>query len=1256
MALTLSPELLAAQDSMERQPLIQMESTRIEESMPFDGAFLNSIPDNEYKTSLITATSGQIMGIYARQRSSVTDDVVFIYTDLDRLTWTEVFISVGRKIQGISIVELTNGNIGVIFTTHDTDIDINSISYMIISSTGDIVTAPTTTVAFANSFYPYDPSVIMLQDGSFLLSYTLENTTDSEDIRWSLQTRTSPTFSSWSSPSTISLLPLLDTRAIHNTSILKVEDGDILLLFDYVDFAKEDEIVVVTNIYKVLSTDNGVSWDTPEQLTSYTEWGTSANQPYIAERPDGNLSLAYTDFKAVLFGNDDTMPLWQTDCSGLGSTNATDMHLDSSTGLLYVLQILSTAGIKSLCGVVVVDINTWTVVRNYNTQTSPSYNTIFKDYHIWGHRHHGDESIVAFSSMDNLITCVIDDEIESLIQYAFKAYPSYEISQNVDITWPIVSDYLDFEDNADICATWVDAVSRRVYVVFSQPSYFMHTVLVGYIDMDDTIEASTGKYPWHEIMYSSSLFTDRQLVGMNGMCLIKERGQIALLGQSDFIGNPGYPGKLAIIDIDSGSIVKTYTTSSHQNFPWGGITDAVYYEGHLYGSFDYTTYDDQDNRRGMCDINIDTDTIVYHQPTWATINDYSLSAKVATGDGRILVAARSWGVGVFHTVNGAWELYDDDSVQGFSPGDDDIYSVAYDAVNQQVICGSIYKVGGFEGIRMFNESGSYNKGQLMTGVDSGGWVWGNLEDLTIGHLEADMAITYDPDNVLWAIWSHSDYTEQSIQWDRDVRSMVLTEFLVTAVPVSVDWSVENTGKLQFTVSDGHLFDPNNSLSVNNTFLKKGRQIDLKFGELIDGIEYWQDQGIYVVEGLKLKYQRGEYPTMNVTCESPDVIWGDVLIPATERYDTDDPEGMVADLVTDSVGMVAGNIIIPTFPNRHEIHHQWLGMNFQSLITEILDHFQHIPYFDMTGKFAPKRIRVDGSVDNIYTGAEIINFTPDDNFSSYTNRLIITGEGLYFMEVTYPEELMGTISGTGGWWENSSKTERVPYSNDLDVVCYDPRLVVLTSIKDFKILWRESGGDEYIGFVDPENRYVDIVIEFPGLMDMLIAAIVLMLAIGTMAASCIADCGAYIFAYSLVSSGVSWMLGQVASYQYEIYAKPTGEEKQLVSSQVDDTAFQRELGGLVVTEEFEDPYCYTVQSCKEVAEHELSIVKAQRSRVSFEKIAHLQDEICDNIQILHPYSQAPLNIFITNLRRTFTRPAKGAPGSGGLIDNITGWNL
>ena len=68
-----------------------------------------------------------------------------------------------------------------------------------------------------------------------------------------------------------------------------------------------------------------------------------------------------------------------------------------------------------------------------------------------------------------------------------------------------------------------------------------------------------------------------------------------------------------------------------------------------------------------------------------------------------------------------------------------------------------------------------------------------------------------------------------------------------------------------------------------------------------------------------------------------------------------------------------------------------------------------------------------------------------------------------------------------------------------------------------------------------------------------------------------------------------------------------------------------------------------------------IAMAQRNRVKFDKIAHLQDEEGDTIVVPHPYGGEPMTVFITDLTRKFGIPESAGAG-GGFTDSIDGWKV
>ena len=90
-------------------------------------------------------------------------------------------------------------------------------------------------------------------------------------------------------------------------------------------------------------------------------------------------------------------------------------------------------------------------------------------------------------------------------------------------------------------------------------------------------------------------------------------------------------------------------------------------------------------------------------------------------------------------------------------------------------------------------------------------------------------------------------------------------------------------------------------------------------------------------------------------------------------------------------------------------------------------------------------------------------------------------------------------------------------------------------------------------------------------------------------------------------------------------------------------------GQVIEQVIEEALCYTVYDCLEVANFELMVAQMQRQRVRIKKIAHLQDEDGDTIRVVHPYGGQSIDLFITNLRRSFKR------GNDGYFhDEIEGW--
>jgi len=128
-----------------------------------------------------------------------------------------------------------------------------------------------------------------------------------------------------------------------------------------------------------------------------------------------------------------------------------------------------------------------------------------------------------------------------------------------------------------------------------------------------------------------------------------------------------------------------------------------------------------------------------------------------------------------------------------------------------------------------------------------------------------------------------------------------------------------------------------------------------------------------------------------------------------------------------------------------------------------------------------------------------------------------------------------------------------------------------------------------------------------------------------------------------------ILGAIASYNFNVWARPIGHEKRSHEAEANDYDFQADLNGKIITETIDDPYCYTIAQCQTSANNEMDVVSAQRKRHKFTKTTHLQDEIGDIVGTSHPYSSETMKTMVTSLKREM-KIGKS------FLDYIEGWRL
>jgi hypothetical protein len=377
------------------------------------------------------------------------------------------------------------------------------------------------------------------------------------------------------------------------------------------------------------------------------------------------------------------------------------------------------------------------------------------------------------------------------------------------------------------------------------------------------------------------------------------------------------------------------------------------------------------------------------------------------------------------------------------------------------------------------QQASYRVGTYGGGV----WTWGAVTDLVQGYTDYDAAVVFGPGATgeMYAFWTSMAGSELSIKWDHEGGTLNLSAYLAKDRPIELGWATDGKpNALTFTVSSGHLFDQHNKNSLLSPILKKGRKLVIREGDRVGAFEYWQAQGTMAVTGSKMRYARGLYPEMEITAQDKRIFWDQKQVIATAPFNTD-PRSILIDILEDHLNLLAADIdpLLPVFDGAVDLTHQWIDTMGKDIVEQLCHRFGYFPHIGVTDLFTARKVSDANAVNHIYTDlTKLVDFSSDDEFSDFTNQVIVTGRERSDIELLYGEEMVGTLSGTIGWW-GCKNTYDVHYALDNSRQCRDPRLKILQSISS--IGFQFAGQiHESITFVDLDERYCKITITAPNL--------------------------------------------------------------------------------------------------------------------------------------------------------------------------------
>ncbi len=1242
MALSLNPTLATAQNSQSRHPLVEILSQPMVADIPFDGQLLTSETTNEQKPNAITHSTGRLV----LAQVFGTTKIRYFYTDPARTAFElPVEFTVAGTLQEVCPCELANGNIGIIYSMVAGD-STRQIRRIIISITGSIVVADALIESYASDKEIFNPFVICLANGTFLLVYGKFDTPN-----YTIQKRTCPAdFVTWSAESACSIAGLDSAKPRYNPSLLQITTGDIWLWFEYRDDYIAETGKELTNIYYSVSTDNGSTWSAATKLTNYTTFSEIGRHPIAKQKAAGQMHVIFQKEMGALHIDYNSLN-W---CGG-GGSDITNLSFDSANRKLYATSVVSGGGFKYFRCVTKIDVDAWHIDQCWNCGTTPGFNSAYCDggsaYVGIGTIQGGSYLIPVALVGNNFQTAVLDGEANTITQYSFYDDAEHGLTKNVNWT-PLAGFQLP-----TLHGVWIDFATKRLYLCIPYAYGLLPgKIEIGYIDLTQ----GGPPYTFYAVVQQSGYITAYDVAGVSDF-FIEPSVNYAVVSSMEQTWTQN--GRLLVFNRLSGEMLKDYNIGSNAGFPKWGLSQCCYYNGKIYGAFPYEAGYGEQDKRGLCIIDLGTDIVTYSRPSWATLNDYKLSQFHVTSDGKLIITTQGYGVTVYNTADNSWVLHDNDSLPGLTPdAGNTFFSVSYDGTNGIVFTGLAYPAG-WKGLVAFSLYGLIKQSQYVLGTYTASWAFGATNQFLEGLMDYEAVIALSPaDQSIYAFWTSQSLSELSTKWDREDPGFDLSGYLLMGSEISLKRTIDGTpASLTFKVSHAHLFDPHNSLSLWRSYLEKFRKINLRFGEKISGVDYWQQMGVFFITETAVDpgYERPVYSTMSIKAEDRFAMFEFAELITTPFYETY-PELIIQDLLIDYAGLEAGDINIPTFDTRAYCYIQWIEQTIKTMIEQLCERFGYYPRIDIDGKVSARKISNSNPINHTYSDlTKLVNFSPDDSFSDWINRVSVKGDGRDWLEVLYGEEPVGSLSGACGWWHKRI-TVPVWYSTDRSRICRYPRLEVLESVKDGPYFTKD--GEEHIGNEMGNELGFYVIINGPDLNELLIAAIMIWLIFKILAVilNGIPWVGGLVSLFLWICEtfalyNIMAIMGTQGQYKYNFYARPVGKVRQTFQANANDLVLQMKIG-MIVPRMIDDNLCYTIAQCQEVADFELMVVKNQRNRVKILKLAHLQDEDGDTQKINHPITNLPMTIFITDIERVMRLPSSSSSDDGSFLDRIEGWKI
>lgn len=1040
------------------------------------------------------------------------------------------------------------------------------------------------------------------------------------------------------------------------------------------------DVFYIDNVY-VLAGLFDFTFAAAEKHSNFTGYGLVGKNPVAVQKQANQMTLAYDLIRGSLS--------WDNGTDGWpGDYDISEMHYDQANEKLYVVM-----GHTHENHVVKIDVPTGHVDKYWDTGTTPAFSTAWDSF-SWsaGDDWHSEGQYVLVGPHDVSapgIIEILDGEADTIRTFAFADYPAYSLTQNVN--WSPSNAVVT---SGHISCGWLDVANDRLYVCFINGYIYTNSIFIGYIDLTQggpTYDFTNLVDETGNVWFADGIAGSGVAMGNPHMLIEPAADIIAISWNTVVFSNLGV---LKVWNLTSGNEWKRYKDETHPDFPASGLRCIGYLNGKLYGGIQYDSEVGDSDKRGIAIIDLATDVITTKRPSYSSIDDYHFQAVMVTEDNKLLWAARDdnshtgEGGGVLYDpVADTWTLFDNSTVPGLTPsGNENFEHVAYDPANQMIFMGGHGEY--LNCLVMFSRDGMLKQSNYSIGEYTTGWAWPAIAPLTRGYRDYQADLVLDPDTrSLWAFWTHETPDEElQIYWDIEDAELNLVPYLLSESPVEVAWSIDPLtcrpveAGLRFAVSRGDLFDPFNTTSLLRDYLMPPRRLSLRFGENIGGIEYWQPQGTFILtQPPKTTYTADEHPVMEITADDLLALNELSHITATDLY-TDTPEDVIEDLLFHYAGIAAADIDLGAWDTSTEFEHQWLETSLQEILTHICGRFGYVIRPNSDDTIGAVKVSDAAAVDHTYPDTtKITHHTAGGQYSNLINQVVVTGEERNFIETLMPEERVGELQGTVGWWGYKNDSQ-VWYSKDMSRRARYPRLEVIETATT--ILFEKTGGRISESLLDNSHddvnvnnwdKYSTVLVSAPDLRPILFGAMAALIASffipdiiiqhgagpGASPTHTHIRVGTYLGTAAIYAAIM--VLSSQGNYQYAIHARPVGLQRRTVQSETaleanNDWDLQSKLGQREIVEKIHEPLCESGYDCNVLSGYRMMCHKRGRRPMAFTKSADLRDQVGDTIRVPHPVSMDLLTLFVLNLKRAYLPAAGPGDKKATFKDDIEGWCL